>query len=199
MTPHGLARTGSPPGRRRRPPHRPTPGACTSIWISVGSEAATRRRYDERSPAAEHFQRRSVHVRFVPRPATGRSRGLVRTHPCGCSDRTPQPGQRCACSSAVTSASIGLSSSSTPTEATSTPTSPNRRVTSLTKPVAFSRSLLPQQQEDSQSHGHFASIKTQIARSPNQAPRPSSLSPETRLSAFGDLSVRRPDEQHAYS
>jgi hypothetical protein len=115
------------------------------IW---GSDSVNVRRAQS---GRQHFQRRLVHVRSVRRPATGRSRGLVRTQPCGCSDRKPQPGQHRACSSAVTRASIEISSPSNLTEATRTPASPNRRVVSLTKPVAFSRTSLSQQHEDSQS------------------------------------------------
>ncbi|KOU77382.1 hypothetical protein ADK57_02645 [Streptomyces sp. MMG1533] len=59
-----------------------------------------------------HRHRRLVQVRPVRRPATGRSRGRVRTQECGRPDRTPQSGQHRACSSQVTGASIGTHPSS---------------------------------------------------------------------------------------
>jgi hypothetical protein len=85
-----------------------------------------------------------LHISSVRRPATGRSRGLVVTQECGCSERMPQSGQHLACSSTVTRASIGFPSSPVTTEVTATPSRPSRRVASLVKPVTFSRSLLSQ-------------------------------------------------------
>jgi hypothetical protein len=84
-----------------------------------------------------HRQRRLVQVNRVGRPATGRSRGRVRTQECGCREICPQPGQQRALWAAVTSASIGFSCSSRTQETTSTPSKPSRRVVSLVKPVAL--------------------------------------------------------------
>jgi hypothetical protein len=129
--------TAAPIEARSRPVSRARGGICGTDSVNVArSQASLRQR-----------QRRFVQISAVWRPATGRSRGRVRTHECGCCEYCPHPGQHRPSPAAVTSAIKGLRSASSRTETASTPSRPSSRVVSLTKPVAPSRSLLSQQLE----------------------------------------------------